>query len=196
MFSLYGNSLEELNITGCRVEKIEPNAFRGLEKLRILGLASNNIRKLDASWLQDLPNLEVLIVWNNQITEIDERIYNFLPKLEIWDIANNNLTNCLPPELLKKLTRLSKIYLSGNPWSYRCRPAMTWFLDTNHVRAIHDWGTNDLLIEECLAHKSGANVVDVILEDCVNRKIVSVDEIETLKTNFTMLENRLRNYYG
>jgi len=61
-FSVHGDSMEELNITGCSVEEIEPNAFRGLDKLRVLSLVNNKIRKLDSLWIQDLTNLKALIV--------------------------------------------------------------------------------------------------------------------------------------
>lgn len=130
----FPGDLEELNITGCGVEEIEPNTFRGLSKLRVLSLVDNKIRKLDSLWIQDLTNLKALIVWGNRITEVDARLYDLLPNLELWDIAHNEMSACLSTELLKKLTKLKKIYLAGNPWSYRCRRSMTWYLSSNHIR--------------------------------------------------------------
>lgn len=175
---MHGDSLEELNITGCGVEEIEPNAFRGLDKLRVLGLVDNRIRKLDSLWIQDLTNLKALFVWRNRIAEVDARSYDLLPNLEFWDIAHNEISACLPPELLKKLTKLRKIYLASNPWSYRCRRSMTWYLGSNHIRFIQDWGSSDLLIEECLAHEPNADVDDNALYKCVDRKVGSTEMLQ------------------
>lgn len=176
-FSLYGDTLEELNITGCGVEEIEPNAFAGLGKLRVLSLTDNRIRRLDASWLRDLSGLRALSVWRNRIAEVDPQLYDLLANMQIWDIAHNELIACLPPDLLKKLTKLRRIYIAGNPWSYRCRASMTWYLGSNHIRFIQDWGASDLLLEECLAHEPRADVDDGVLSECVARKIVSADTL-------------------
>ncbi|EFN75616.1 leucine-rich repeat and immunoglobulin-like domain-containing nogo receptor-interacting protein 1 [Harpegnathos saltator] len=174
-FSKYGDTLEELNITGCGVREIQPNAFRGLGKLRVLGLVNNEIRALDASWLQDLPQLSTLDVWRNRISTIDARLYDLLTNLQFWDIAHNDLVDCLSPESLKKLTRLRRIYIAGNPWSYRCRASMTWYLGSNHIRFVQDWGAGDLLIEECLAHEPDAATSDVALANCVQRTTPSAN---------------------
>ncbi|XP_011875607.1 PREDICTED: leucine-rich repeat, immunoglobulin-like domain and transmembrane domain-containing protein 1 [Vollenhovia emeryi] len=179
-FSVHGGSLEELNITGCGVEEIEPNAFRGLDRLRVLGLVDNRIGKLDSSWIQDLMNLKALIVWRNRISEIDARLYDLLPNLEFWDIAHNEMKACLPTELLKKLTKLRKIYIASNPWSYRCRHSMTWYLGSNHIRFIQDWIGGDLLIEECLAHEPNADVDDNALYKCVDRRVGSTEMLQTV----------------
>ncbi|KYN34397.1 Leucine-rich repeat-containing G-protein coupled receptor 4, partial [Trachymyrmex septentrionalis] len=178
-FLMHADSLEELNITGCGVEEIEPNAFRGL-KLRVLGLVDNRIRKLDSSWIQDLTNLEALIVWRNRIAEVDAQLYDLLPNLKLWDIAHNEMNACLPTELLKKLTKLRRIYLASNPWSYRCRRTMTWYLGSNHIRFVQDWGSSDMLIEECLAHEPNADVDDNVLSKCVDRKIGSTETLQTV----------------
>lgn len=179
-FLVHGGSLEELNITGCGVEEIEPNAFRGLDKLRVLGLVDNKIQKLDSLWIQDLTNLKALIVWRNRIAEIDARLYDLLPNLEYWDIANNEMSACLPSELLKKLTKLRKIYLANNPWSYRCRRSMTWYLGINRIRFVQDWGDfliTNFLIEECLAHEPNADIDDNALYKCVDRKVSSTETL-------------------
>ncbi|XP_011688181.1 PREDICTED: slit homolog 3 protein-like [Wasmannia auropunctata] len=179
-FSVHGGSLKELNITGSCVEEIEPNAFRGLGKLRVLSLVDNRIRKLDSLWIQDLTALKALIVWRNRIAEVDARLYDLLPNLELWDIAHNEMNACLPAESLKKLTKLRRIYLAGNPWSYRCRRSMTWYLGSSHIRFVQDWGSSDLLIEECLAHEPNADVDDDALHKCVDRKIGSIETLQTV----------------
>ncbi|XP_029032532.2 leucine-rich repeat and transmembrane domain-containing protein 1-like [Osmia bicornis bicornis] len=176
-FSKFSDSLIELNITGCGVAEIEPNAFRGLSKLQVLGLVNNKIRKIDASWIKDLPNLRELILWRNRITDIDPSFYDLLPELKVWDIAYNDLNACLSPDLLKKLKKLRRILIAGNPWSYRCRSSMTWYLGSNHIRFIKDWSISDLLIEECLAHEPGADTSDTILNTCVDRKVGSSDTL-------------------
>lgn len=189
-FWRYGDTLEQLNITACGVEDIQPNAFRGLTKLRILGLVANKIRSLDTSWLRDLPQLSALIVWNNRIATIDPRLYDSLPNLQFWDLASNELVDCPTPESLKKLTRLSKIYVAGNPWSYRCRASMTWYLGSNHIRFVQDWGAADLLIEECLAHDPKAATDDIALNGCVEGRTVSA---ETLPYVTALIRYLVRN---
>nr|AEN62311.1 IRP30 [Apis florea] len=194
-FTKLSESLEELNITGCGVETIEPSAFRGLGKLKVLGLVDNKIRSIDASWIRDVSGLKALIVWRNRITDIDPNIYSLLTELEVWDIAHNQLADCLRPEMLKKLKKLRTILIAGNPWAYRCRFSMTWYLGKNHIRFIRDWGITDLLIEECLAHEPGAQQDDAILNKCVDRKVGSSDSLpETvagLNEQVRELTNRL-----
>ncbi|XP_071864382.1 uncharacterized protein [Bombus fervidus] len=176
-FSKYSDSLVELNITGCGVEDIEPDAFRGLKKLQVLGLVNNKIRKIDASWIRGLSSLKALILWRNRIVDIDPEIYDLLTELQVWDIAHNELNACLSPDMLRKLKKLRKILIAGNPWPYRCRSSMTWYLGSNHIRFIRDWSISDLLIEECLAHEPGAEKDDVILNKCVDRKVGSSDTL-------------------
>ncbi|XP_076297376.1 uncharacterized protein LOC143217233 isoform X2 [Lasioglossum baleicum] len=176
-FKQYSGSLLELNITGCGIEEIEPDAFRGLAKLQTLGLVNNKIRKIDASWIRGLPNLKSLSIWRNRIVAIDDEFYELLPELKVWDIAYNELNECLSPTLLKKLTKLRRILIAGNPWSYRCRSSMTWYLGSNHIRFIKDWSISDLLIEECIAHEPGAEDNDAILNKCVDRKVGSSDTL-------------------
>lgn len=176
-FAKFSDSLEELNITGSGVEEIEANAFRGLPKLQLLGLVNNKLRSIDASWVKDLSNLKELNLWRNRIVDIDPAIYDLLPELKVWDVAYNDLNKCLSPELLKKLKKLRRILIAGNPWSYRCRSSMTWYLGSNHIRFIKDWSISDLLIEECLAHEPGAETDDVILNKCVDRKVGSSDTL-------------------
>lgn len=194
-FAKLSESLEELNITGCGVETIEPSAFRDLGKLKVLGLVDNKIRSIDASWIRDVSGLKALIVWRNRITDIDPNIYGLLTELEVWDIAHNQLADCLRPEMLEKLKKLRTILIAGNPWAYRCRFSMTWYLGKNHIRFIRDWGITDLLIEECLAHEPGAQQDDAILNKCVDRKVASSDSLpETvagLNEQVRELTNRL-----
>ncbi|XP_020283581.1 leucine-rich repeat and immunoglobulin-like domain-containing nogo receptor-interacting protein 1 [Pseudomyrmex gracilis] len=194
-FAALGDSLEELNITKSGVEEIEPNAFRGLGKLRVLGLVDNKIRKLNSSWIQDLTYLKNFLVWNNKIVAIDSRIYDLLPNLEVWDVAYNELVDCLPPEQLKKLTKLKLIYLAGNKWLYRCRRDMTYYLGRNHVRFVHDWGSSDLLIDECLAHAPHADISDAALETCVDQRITNpLAALYAMTQNLTTRVNRLEAY--
>lgn len=183
-------NLIELNITGCGVEEIEPDAFRGLGKLQVLGLVNNKIRRIDASWIRGLSSLRALILWRNRVVDIDSEIYDLLPELQVWDIAYNDLSACLSPDMLKKLKKLRKILIAGNPWSYRCRASMTWYLGSNHIRFIKDWSISDLLIEECLAHQSGADKDDAILNKCVDRMVGSSD---TLPYDVANLNEQVRN---
>lgn len=159
------------------MEDIEPDAFRGLKKLQVLGLVNNKIRKIDASWIRGLSSLKALILWRNRIVDIDPEIYDLLTELQVWDIAYNELNACLSPDMLRKLKKLRRILIAGNPWSYRCRSSMTWYLGSNHIRFIKDWSISDLLIEECLAHEPGAEQDDVILNKCVDRKVGSSDTL-------------------
>ncbi|XP_015439323.1 PREDICTED: leucine-rich repeat-containing protein 70-like [Dufourea novaeangliae] len=184
-FSQYSQSLIELNITGCGIEEIEPDAFRGLTKLRLLGLVNNKIRKIDASWIRGLSNLKSLILWQNRIVDVDPKIYDLLPELQVWDLAYNNLTKCLSPELLKKLKNLETILIAGNSWSYRCRASMAWYLGSHHIRFIKDWSIwSDLLIEECLAHDTLPNDVGSLNEQVriLTNKVSHLEaEIDILK---------------
>lgn len=196
-FSKFSDSLIELNITGCGVEEIEPDAFRGLNKLQLLGLVNNKIRRIDATWIRGLLSLRTLILWRNRIIDIDPEMYDVLPELQIWDIAYNDLGKCLSPDMLQKLKKLRRILIAGNPWSYRCRTSMTWYLGSNHIHFIKDWSNSDLLIEECLAHEPGADQDEAVLNKCVDRKVgltaTLPDDVANLKEQVRELMKKVAN---
>ncbi|KAK2588657.1 hypothetical protein KPH14_001558 [Odynerus spinipes] len=169
-FGRFAQTLIELRITGCGVEKIEADAFRGLDKLQTLDLTNNRIETIEATWIRGLSNLRELIVLKNRIRTIDRLFYDLADKLEILDIAYNELETCIGEDDLKKLTSLKRILIASNPWSYRCRPTMAYTFKRNGVNWIKDWSVGDLLIEECIAHEPGADVNDDILHKCVDRK--------------------------
>lgn len=75
---------------------------------------------------------------------------------------------------------------------------MTWYLRSNHVRFIQDWGS-DLLIEELCPN--AVNINDSTFYKCVDRKVGSMEmpqtvvglseQIRELLTKVTELETEI-----
>ena len=97
-FSNFTNSLVQLHITRCGVEEIEPDAFRGLDKLEVLGLVGNKIRNVDAKWTRGLSKLKNLDLSGNGNVSIDCQAAYLMPK-----IAGNVHISCKPGFWLNRL---------------------------------------------------------------------------------------------
>nr|XP_020663891.1 leucine-rich repeat-containing protein 4B isoform X2 [Pogona vitticeps] len=96
--------LEELELSGNRLEMIRPGSFQGLTSLRKL-------------WLM-----------HAQVATIERNAFDDLKSLEELNLSHNNLMS-LPHDLFTPLHRLERVHLNHNPWHCNCDVLwLSWWL--------------------------------------------------------------------
>ncbi|XP_069763689.1 leucine-rich repeat-containing protein 4B-like [Narcine bancroftii] len=96
--------LEELELSGNRLEVIQPGSFQGLTGLRKLWLMHAQVQLIERNAFDDLQSLEEL------------------------NLSHNNLTS-LPHDLFTPLHRLERVHLNHNPWHCDCDVLwLSWWL--------------------------------------------------------------------
>lgn len=96
--------LEELELSGNRLEIIRPGSFQGLSLLRKLWLMHSQVSVIERNAFDDLKNLEEL------------------------NLSHNSL-HSLPHDLFTPLHRLERVHLNHNPWVCNCDVLwLSWWL--------------------------------------------------------------------
>ncbi|KAL7850144.1 hypothetical protein SRHO_G00194930 [Serrasalmus rhombeus] len=96
--------LEELELSGNRLEIIRPGSFQGLESLRKL-------------WLM-----------HSQMSVIERNAFDDLKSLEELNLSHNSL-HSLPHDLFTPLQKLERVHLNHNPWVCNCDVLwLSWWL--------------------------------------------------------------------
>ncbi|XP_053300371.1 leucine-rich repeat-containing protein 4B [Pleuronectes platessa] len=96
--------LEELELSGNRLEIIRPGSFQGLESLRKL-------------WLM-----------HSQVSVIERNAFDDLKSLEELNLSHNSL-HSLPHDLFTPLHQLERVHLNHNPWVCNCDVLwLSWWL--------------------------------------------------------------------
>ena len=132
-FFRFGNSLRSLDLSGCRIGRIEGGAFAGLHRLQRLSLVGNRLSTVGADWFRDLVNLQQLILHGNDIEQIERTaLWHVGGSLRYLDIRNNRL-RCIAIEELAELKKLERVDATGNPWLCSCRSNMQNLLTQRNV---------------------------------------------------------------
>lgn len=96
--------LEELELSGNRLEIVRPGSFQGLESLRKL-------------WLM-----------HSQMSVIERNAFDDLKSLEELNLSHNSL-HSLPHDLFTPLQKLERVHLNHNPWVCNCDVLwLSWWL--------------------------------------------------------------------
>ncbi|XP_056144471.1 leucine-rich repeat-containing protein 4B [Lampris incognitus] len=96
--------LEELELSGNRLEIIRPGSFQGLVSLRKLWLMHSHVSFIERNAFDDLKNLEEL------------------------NLSHNSL-HSLPHDLFTPLHQLERVHLNHNPWVCNCDVLwLSWWL--------------------------------------------------------------------
>eukprot|EP00435_Cladocopium_sp_Y103_P012232 s3126_g3.t1 len=117
--------LEELDLTRTKLQELHDNAFRGLEKLKLLAMSDNDLSHLSAPLLRQLPLLEQLllggkydvdrdrdIVKGNRITELGA-VFGHNAELQVIDLSRNGLRR-IDPAAFTGLRKLRTLRLGAN----------------------------------------------------------------------------------
>ncbi|XP_064538018.1 leucine-rich repeat-containing protein 40 [Drosophila montana] len=106
--------LNVMNLS-CNLLRGLPMEFAGLQMLRELNISHNRLDHLP-SCIYELNNLDTLIANDNRIKELDatEDGLGALSQLNVLDLSNNDIQ--LVPPVLGKMTNITELKLSGNPF--------------------------------------------------------------------------------
>ena len=105
--------METLDLKGCNIESIAPDALKGLSHLTSLHLENNNLTMLPAEVFRDLTSLKYLYLDNNSLATLPTRIFQDLTSLEYLYLNSNSLAT-LPAGIFQGLTSLQLLSLDSN----------------------------------------------------------------------------------
>ncbi|CAG9566629.1 unnamed protein product [Danaus chrysippus] len=106
-------AIYNLQISGCKLRKIESNAFNGQgQYLKNLNLQDNELSEVPVKALRILTNLSLLDLSKNKITLIENYSFSTLQELTTLKLSDNNVT--LAPQALAGLENsLKNLNLKG-----------------------------------------------------------------------------------
>lgn len=107
------DSLEELNLHGCKLSNDLPN-WSTFEKLNYLNISNNMLTSLN---FYNFTRLTTLDMARNRFTTLPNNIWHFLPSLQRLDISNN-MINTLHNDSLIGLRRLQHLNIQNLSLSY------------------------------------------------------------------------------
>uniref|UniRef100_A0A8B9CE69 Glycoprotein V platelet n=1 Tax=Anser brachyrhynchus TaxID=132585 RepID=A0A8B9CE69_9AVES len=107
--------LQHLILSSNNITLISPVAFKGLRRLKALGLLDNKLVELPPEVFDDAVHLRQLIIKSNRLKSIKENLFDRLASLEELFLNKNQLT-ALPSgvNIFSALTRLEKLILYFN----------------------------------------------------------------------------------
>ena len=105
--------LEDLNLSGCRLQNLSDTMFTGLSNLLMLNLRNNFLHHLPSRVFVRLTKLKVLDLSYTKLDHLPSGVFVRLTKLKDLDLSNNNLDH-LPSGVFFRLTKLEVLYLSSN----------------------------------------------------------------------------------
>lgn len=164
-------NIEKLTLEACRIKTVHKEAFRGLKKLRSLGIKYNYITTLDPGTFTDLIQLEHLLLSGNYLRAITKAHFKSLKKLLRISLIGNMLTE-VEPDLLDGLTMLEDIHLNEN------------------ICINEHFGTNGLRIskfQKYIVNCTRENSNDVTIK-------LQANDIKTLEKEVTTLQSLAEKY--
>jgi Leucine-rich repeat (LRR) protein len=150
-------NLDNLDLTGLNLDRIDKLQFKQLSKLKSLTLNENKISLLDSSVFNNIINIERLWIASNELNYLSPDLFNGLVKLYWLDLSTNKLTSLdktifksldnlqdlnlaenylqfLDKNLFNNLTKLTYLYLNGNKLMSLDR---TIFVGLNMLKEVH-----------------------------------------------------------
>lgn len=95
------------------IENIDENVFQGLDNLENLDLGGNKLQKINISTFKGLGNLKKLWLDENQVVKIEENAFVHLTQLQVLSFSNNKLSR-IEANMFHGLHNLVGLILSGN----------------------------------------------------------------------------------
>ncbi|CAD5209047.1 unnamed protein product [Bursaphelenchus xylophilus] len=124
--------LKRLLLIDCSITEPDAMTLRIYEDLEELDLSGNNISRLENEALDQLQNLRILRLNRNRLTDLDQTLFARLIKLETLDLSQNFI-KAVPSQLLVRLQSLRHLNLSRN--SLLDLDSMV-FAGLDHVRSL------------------------------------------------------------
>lgn len=201
--------LHNLQLSGCRIRTISPEAFQGLEStLRNLNLQDNEIEEIPVESLRELKNLTLLDLSRNRITKVPDNAFITLNRLSTLKLSDNNVT--ISSEAFQGLEEsLKNLNLKGTrqkkiPEAVKGLKTLA-FLDLaqNGLTELPGTGSSDLLsgLDALTALNLERNVIQKVADDTfvgVADTLSSLSLLNNLLTEFpvgainTLTELRVR----
>lgn len=100
--------IKRLLLSGNELDKIEPDAFSGLNRLTKLDLSRNKLFLLDEAVFRKLRNIRIIDVSNNHMFKLNKTQFSGCKNLRIINLSSNRLT-LLPEGLFNSLSNLQKM---------------------------------------------------------------------------------------
>lgn len=129
--------LVEVDLTDNEITTLEPDTFRGNERLRMLLLSGNPLERLSEAQFPPLPHLRTLELQRCRLAHVHRLAFVHLVALEALDLRNNRLRQ-LSEAAFMSSGRLNTLDLDGNPWRCDCqlRGFRNWFLSSRLRRSM------------------------------------------------------------
>ncbi|CAD5206349.1 unnamed protein product [Bursaphelenchus okinawaensis] len=105
--------LRRLHLIDCAVTEPDAMTLRIYEDLEELDLSGNNISKLDNEAFDQLQNLRTLRLSRNRLSDLDRTLFAGLVKLETLDLSQNVIKS-LQPQVFVHIQELRHLNLSKN----------------------------------------------------------------------------------
>lgn len=156
--SSYLPKLEDFKIENSGLKEIARTNFEGLLNLRTLRLWNNQLKNIEENTFDDLISLKSLYLEDNQLTFIRRDTFKKLRKLEVLHIDHNGIDH-LPMDIFQNNLILRNFRMKDNKLK---------FIPS---------GTFDTLKE--------LRLVDLTQNNCINYKMATSDQFETLKNELT-----------
>ncbi|XP_023713515.1 SLIT and NTRK-like protein 4 isoform X1 [Cryptotermes secundus] len=113
--------IQRLILVNTQLEMLEADVFDSVPNLLYLNMSINLLRKLDYNLFSNLKELRILDLTNNKLNSLhDERLFRSQIKLSQLLLANNELTT-LDISVLRPLTSINLLALTGNPFNCNCQ---------------------------------------------------------------------------
>lgn len=109
----------ELDLSKNKIWHLNPDTFKGTEKLRLINLSNNFIENFEDGLFRNLKFLQKVEASNNRLVRIGTKAFVNLPQLKILRFDGNNLSH-MKLETLMALRNLSGLDLHNNPWRCDC----------------------------------------------------------------------------
>ena len=105
------DDFQSLEISNCKLEIIEDDAFSSIKKLTSCYSMGNCLKTLEKrSFSSQLTNLEELYLRNNRIESIEWNMFSNMKNLRVLDLVANNFPK-LDSQTLNRLRNLEKLEL-------------------------------------------------------------------------------------
>ncbi|XP_061420412.1 leucine-rich repeat-containing protein 4C-like [Lethenteron reissneri] len=123
------SNLRYLNLGMCNLREVPK--LSPLVRLEELELSGNRIEVLRPGSFQGLANLRKLWIMHSEVRLVERNAFDELQSLKELNLAHNSLMS-LPHDLFSPLQKLERVHLHHNPWTCDCDILwLSWWLREN-----------------------------------------------------------------